>query len=130
KLPRFRWLSPGGIVAVVVWVVASGLFACYVANFGSYNKTYGTPAGVIIFLVWMWITNLAILLGAEFNAGLQRGRELGAGERKAELQIQLPPRDTPKRKRGGALNKLLARLHRDRKDEPARREPEPVTTEW
>jgi membrane protein len=65
---RFRWLSPGAVLAVVTWAIASGAFALYVANFGSYNKTYGALGGVIVFLVWMWITNLALLLGAEINA--------------------------------------------------------------
>ena len=59
KQPGFRWISPGGLVAVVVWVVASAAFALYVANFASYNKTYGTLAGVIIFLVWLWLSNTA-----------------------------------------------------------------------
>ena len=75
----FRWVSPGGIFAVLSWLVASGLFAVYVANFGSYNKTYGTLAGVIIFLVWLWISNIAILLGAELDAELERGRAVAAG---------------------------------------------------
>ncbi|GAA0585339.1 YihY/virulence factor BrkB family protein [Actinomadura livida] len=77
---RFRWVTPGGILAVVLWLAASGLFALYVANFGSYNKTYGSIAGVIIFLVWLWITNLAILLGAELNAELERGRAIAGGQ--------------------------------------------------
>lgn len=76
----FRWVTPGGVLAVVVWVVASGLFAFYVANFASYNKTYGSLAGVIVFLVWLWISNLAILLGAELNAELERGRGIAAGQ--------------------------------------------------
>jgi membrane protein len=75
----FRWVSPGGILAVVAWLIASGLFAIYVANFGHYNKTYGSVAAVIIFLVWLWISNVAILLGAEFNAELERGRAVSAG---------------------------------------------------
>jgi membrane protein len=75
----FRWVSPGGIVAIVVWLVASGLFALYVANFGHYNKVYGSIAGVIIFLIWMWISNTAILFGAEFNAELERGRAMAGG---------------------------------------------------
>jgi membrane protein len=95
ELPRFRWLTPGGGLAVVIWLVASGLFALYVANFGSYNKTYGALGGVIVFLVWMWITNLSLLIGAEFNAELERGRELAAGDRAAEHEIQLSPRDAP-----------------------------------
>jgi membrane protein len=76
---KIRWVTPGGILAVVVWLVASGLFALYVANFGHYNKVYGSLAGVIIFLLWMWISNIAILLGAELNAELQRGRAIAAG---------------------------------------------------
>ncbi|MCR6483791.1 YihY/virulence factor BrkB family protein [Amycolatopsis sp. OK19-0408] len=70
----FKWLTPGGLVAVVLWVPASAGFALYVANFGSYNKTYGSLAGVIVFLVWLWISNLAVLLGAELDAELARGR--------------------------------------------------------
>ena len=75
----FRWVTPGGILAVVVWVVASAAFALYVANFNSYNKTYGSLASVIIFLVWLWLSNTAILLGAELNAELERGRAIAAG---------------------------------------------------
>src|SRR3954452_17478737 len=70
KHPRFPWVTPGGILAVLLWIVASALFAFYVANFSSYNKTYGSLGGVIVFLIWLWITNLIILLGAEFNAEL------------------------------------------------------------
>src|SRR5579875_1283961 len=79
KQPGFRWLSAGGVLAVIVWVIASGLFALYVSFSGSYNKTYGSLATVIVFLVWLWITNIAILLGAEFNAETQRERVLRAG---------------------------------------------------
>jgi membrane protein len=75
----FRWVSPGGLLAVLIWLAASAGFAVYVANFGSYNKTYGSLAGVIIFLVWLWISNIAILLGAEFDAELQRARAVAAG---------------------------------------------------
>jgi membrane protein len=75
----FRWVSPGGILAVLLWIIASGLFALYVANFGHYNKVYGSIAGVIIFLIWMWISNVVILLGAEFNAELERGRAMAGG---------------------------------------------------
>jgi membrane protein len=77
----FRWVSPGGAVAVVIWLVASGGFALYVAHFDSYNRTYGSIAAVIVFLVWLWISNLAVLLGAEFDAELQRGRATQAGHR-------------------------------------------------
>jgi len=97
KLPGFKWISPGSVLAVVVWVIASALFAFYVANFGSYNKTYGTLGGVVSFLVWMWITNLAVLFGAELNAELERSRELDAGE-PAHDEIQLEPRQAPKEK--------------------------------
>ena len=95
RQPRFRWVSPGGVLAVVLWIVASAGFGFYVSNFGSYNKTYGTLGGVISFLVWMWITNIAILLGAEFDAELERERELEAGIN-AKDGIKLPLRATPK----------------------------------
>jgi membrane protein len=91
--PKFRWISVGAAVAIVVWVAASVLFAVYVSNFGSFNKAYGTLAGVIVFLLWLWITNLALLFGAELDAELERGRELQAGL-PAERDLQLPPRDT------------------------------------
>jgi membrane protein len=95
KHPGFRWLSPGGVFAVAVWVIASGLFALYVANFASYNKTYGTLAGVIIFLVWLWISNIAVLLGAEWNAEIERGRRIEAGQ-PAEEEPFVEPRKAPK----------------------------------
>jgi len=97
KQPGFRWMSPGGVVAVVLWVMASAAFAFYVANFGSYNKTYGTLGGVIIFLVWLWLSNIAVLLGAEFNAEIQRGRQIEAGH-PPEKEPFLEPRDTRKMK--------------------------------
>jgi membrane protein len=93
KQPKFRWLSIGAGVAILVWVVASALFGLYVSQFSSYNKTYGSLAGVIVFLLWLWITNLALLFGAELDAELERGRELQAGV-EAEETVQLPPRDT------------------------------------
>jgi membrane protein len=99
KVYGFRWVSPGSVVAVVVWIVASVGFAFYVANFGSYNKTYGALAGVIVFLVWMWITNIAVLLGAELNAETERARELEAGIPGAEEEIQAPFRGVPKGER-------------------------------
>ncbi len=92
KLPKFRWMSPGAFVALLVWVLASAAFGFYVANFGSYNETYGALAGVIIFLLWLWLTNVALLFGAEFDAELERGRQLQAGI-PAEHEVQLPPRD-------------------------------------
>ena len=93
--PRLPLDQPGAVVAILIWLIASAGFALYVANFGSYNKTYGTLGAVIVFLVWLWITNLAVLLGAEFNAELERGRELEAGL-PAEEELQLPPKDTRK----------------------------------
>jgi membrane protein len=93
--PRFRWITPGGVLAVVVWLVVSGLFAVYVGFSGSYNKTYGALATVIIFLVWLWLTNVAILLGAEFNAELQRERAIEGGM-PAEVEPFAELRDTRK----------------------------------
>jgi membrane protein len=78
--PRFLWLTAGTALAVLLWLIASLGFGVYVANFGSYNKTYGSLAGVIVFLVWLWISNLAVLLGAAFDAELVRGRQLVAGQ--------------------------------------------------
>jgi len=91
KMPKFRWVSPGAILAIVVAALATAAFGLYVANFGSYNATYGALAGVIIFLLWLWIMNLVILFGAELDAELERSRELQSGMR-AEHHIQVPPR--------------------------------------
>jgi membrane protein len=96
KQPGFKWITPGGALAVVGWVIASLAFAFYVANFGSYNKTYGALAGPIIFLVWLWISNVMILLGAEFNAELERGRAIDAGMRPEDKEPFMEPRDTRK----------------------------------
>ena len=104
KVYGFRWVSPGSVVAVVVWIAASVGFAFYVANFSSYNKTYGALAGVIVFLVWMWITNIAVLLGAELNAETERARELEVGIPGAKEEIQAPYRDVPKEERERAGN--------------------------
>lgn len=79
KQPGLRWITPGGALAVVIWLLASGAFGLYVSFSGSYNKTYGSLATVIIFLVWLWITNIAILLGAEFNAESEHQRVIQAG---------------------------------------------------
>jgi membrane protein len=95
KHPKFHWVSPGGILAVVVWLIASALFAFYVAHFGSYNKTYGALGGVITFLVWLWISNIAVLLGAEFNAELERGRAIEGGMPE-DREPFVEPRDTRK----------------------------------
>ena len=95
RQPGFRWLSPGSVLAVVLWLVASALFGLYVANFSNYNRTYGALASVVVFLIWLWITNIAILLGAELNAELERGRQIAAG-RSADDEPYLPLRDEPK----------------------------------
>lgn len=91
--PGFRWLTPGSLVAVVMWVLASLGFAFYVANFASYNKVYGSLAGVVVFLVWLWISNLAVLLGAEFDAELARGKQIERGQSE-DAEPFLEPRDT------------------------------------
>jgi membrane protein len=92
----FRWITPGSVLAVLVWVVVSAGFALYIAQFNSYNRTYGTLGGVIVFLVWLWLTNVAILLGAEFDAELARARAIAAGL-PAHAEPYLPVRDVPKR---------------------------------
>lgn len=95
KQPKFTWISPGAVLAIVVLALATLAFGLYVANFSNYDRTYGSLAGVIVFLLWLWIANIAILFGAEFNAELERGRQLEAGIA-AEEDIQLPPRDDRK----------------------------------
>jgi membrane protein len=94
KQPEFKWITPGGFVAVFIWLLASAAFALYVKFFPN-NKTYGSFGGVIVFLMWLWISNIALLLGQEMNAELERQRELDAGL-PAEDEIQLPPRAVPK----------------------------------
>ena len=120
KQPKFRWVSVGAAVAVVAWVLASALFGFYVANFSSYDKTYGSLAGVIAFLLWLWITNLALLFGAELDAELERARELQAGL-PAEETIQLPPRErtpqdpaTRQRTRSAPTSSVARRLRMTR----------------
>jgi membrane protein len=93
KQPKFRWMSVGSAIALVVLALASLGFFFYVSNFGNYNKTYGTIGGMIVLLLWLWIANLSLLFGAEFDAEMERGRELQGGI-EAEETIQLPPRDT------------------------------------
>ncbi len=95
RQPGFRWVTPGGLLAVLLWILASAAFALYVANFSSYNETYGTLGGVIAFLVWLWITNIVVLLGAELNAEIERGRQIEAGQSPGREPF-LPPRDEPK----------------------------------
>jgi membrane protein len=96
KLRGFKWVTAGSVVAIVVWAIASALFAFYVANFGSYDKTYGTLGGLIALLVWFWISNLAILFGHQLNAERERSIEIEEGRPRAEREIQLEPRDEPK----------------------------------
>jgi membrane protein len=96
KLRSVKSIMPGALLAVVVWLFASAAFAFYVSNFGSYNKTYGTLGAIIVFLVWMWITNVAILLGAEINAERERSRQLRDGTPGAERELQLAERSQPK----------------------------------
>jgi membrane protein len=95
RQPRFRWFTVGGAVALLTWIVASAAFGFYVSNFSSYNKTYGSLGAIIAFLVWLYISNCAILLGAEINAEIERGRELQAGQ-PAEDSLLLPLRDDRK----------------------------------
>jgi membrane protein len=99
KQRGFTWITPGGVVALVVWLVASAGFGLYVSQFGSYNKVYGSLAGVVVILIWMWITNLAILFGHELNAERERDVQFKEGLPGAEREIQLEPRDQPKRPR-------------------------------
>jgi membrane protein len=96
KLRGFRWVTPGAILAIVVWAIASALFALYVSNFSSYDKTYGTLAGLVVLLLWFWITNLAILFGHQMNAERERSAEIAEGQPRAEKEIQLEPRNEPK----------------------------------
>ena len=122
KQPKFRWMSMGSFVAIVVWLVASIAFGFYVANFGSYG-TYGTLGSVLVFLLWLWITNNALLFGAEVDAEVERGRELQAGL-PAEEAIQLPPRDTrasekkQKKEQEDVEQARALRLSRGKEDDP------------
>ena len=112
KQPKFRWISMGALLAILILTLATVAFGIYVTNFSNYDRTYGSLAGVVIFLLWLYIANLALLFGAEFDAELERGRELQAGL-EAEETLQLPPRDT---------RKIDKAQERDRKDlEEARR---------
>jgi membrane protein len=99
KLAGFRWVTPGALLAIVLWLVASAAFAFYVANFGSYDKTYGALGGVVCLLVWFWITNVALLLGMELNSERERRRELAAGVGGADRELQLDARSEPKRQK-------------------------------
>jgi membrane protein len=95
RMRGLRWVAPGAAFALTVWLIASAGFALYVANFGSYDKTYGTLGGAIAFLVWMWLTNSALLLGAQLNAERERSVEIGEGLPRAERELQMEPRAEP-----------------------------------
>jgi membrane protein len=96
KMRGLRWVAPGAAFALVVWLLGSAAFAFYVANFGSYNKTYGTLGGAVVFLVWMWLTNAALLLGAQLNSERERNAEIEEGAPRAERELQMEPRNEPK----------------------------------
>ncbi|GAB3623288.1 YihY/virulence factor BrkB family protein [Mariniluteicoccus endophyticus] len=122
RQPRFRWVSVGSLLAIGIWVVLSVAFGFYVANFGNYNKTYGALGGVIIFLLWIWITNNALLFGAEVDSEMERSRELQAGI-EAERSLQLPPRDTrASDKAADKREKLVAQGREIREEAEARGE--------
>ncbi len=95
RQPGIRWVTPGSVLAVLLWIIVSAAFAFYVSSFASYNKTYGALGGIIVFLVWLWLTNVVILLGAELNAEIERGRQIQAGH-PAHREPYLPARDEPK----------------------------------
>lgn len=123
--PKFRWISAGAIIALVVWAVASLVFAFYVANFGSYNKTYGALGGVVVFLLWLWITNLSLLFGAEFDSEMERSRQLQGGIA-AEDELQLPARDTTtleKKEKTEAEDRAEARRIREAHDDEESEQP-------
>jgi len=123
RQPRFRWVSPGAFLAIVVWVAASVGFAFYVSHFSSYNKTYGSLAAVIVALLWLWLTNLALLFGAELDAELERGRELQAGL-PAEESLQLPLRDDRNVKKGQRRRRAeIADAREIREDAEAQAQP-------
>src|SRR3954451_20600542 len=99
KQRGFKWITPGSFIALVVWLLASAAFALYVSKFGSYNKTYGSLAGFVVVLIWLWITNVAILFGHELNAERERAHQFEDGVPGAERELQLEPRDEPEPRR-------------------------------
>ncbi|MFC6325085.1 YihY/virulence factor BrkB family protein [Microbacterium koreense] len=128
KLPRFRWLSLGALVAIVVMGIASLGFGFYVSNFATYNQTFGAFAGVIIFLIWLFLINAALLLGVEFNAEIERGRQLQAGI-PAERQLHLPSRDTRQIERSREADRITEErgaMLRDGKELPSARPDSPI----
>jgi membrane protein len=123
KQPKFRWLSIGALVAILVWIVASVAFAFYVSTFGSYNKTYGSLAGAIAGLLWLWITNNALLFGAELDSEIERGRQLQAGIA-AEEELQLPARDMRGIRKARRKDQKDVSRGRAIREQAAREEPE------
>jgi membrane protein len=95
RVSGVRWITAGALLALIAWIVASAIFALYVANFGSYDKTYGALGGVVVFLLWMWITNMAILLGAELNSETERARQIHTGVRGADKELKVEEREAP-----------------------------------
>lgn len=126
RQPKMRWISVGAGIAIAVWLVMSILFGFYVANFGSYNKTYGSLAGIVVFLLWLWLTNVALLFGAEVDSELERVRQLEAGI-PAEETLQLPPRDTAKSDKAAAKKEAIVEEGR-RIRESAEGDPTPRKT--
>jgi membrane protein len=116
KQPKFRWMSMGALIALIVLVVATLLFGLYVTTFSNYAKTYGSLAGVIVFLLWLWIANMALLFGAEFDAETERGRQLQAGIA-AEENIQLPPRDTKRSEKAASAEEGDVQRARELREE-------------
>lgn len=112
KQAGIKWVSPGGVIAVLIWLAVSGLFAVYVTNFASYNKTYGSLAGVVVFLVWLWLTNVAILLGAEVNAELDHALAIAKGLPE-DVEPFAEPRDTRKLDEESTHAAAQARVVRD-----------------
>jgi membrane protein len=112
RQPRFRWVSVGAILAILMWAVLTAGFGLYVATIGSYDQTYGALGGMIVFLLWLWLTNLALLFGAELDSELERGRELQSGLAAEEI-IQLPPRDTRKLEKDEASHEKHLRRGRE-----------------
>jgi membrane protein len=112
RQPRFRWVSVGAVLAIVIWGLLSAAFGFYVANFGAYDKTYGALGGMIVLLLWLWLTNLALLFGAELDSELERGRELQSGLAAEEI-LQLPPRDTRKLEKDKATEEQVLRRGRE-----------------
>lgn len=119
KQPKFRWMSLGGFIALIVLAITTAAFSLYVANFGNYNATYGAIAGVIVLLLWIWLANISLLFGVEFDAEMERGRQLQGGI-EAEKTIQLPPRDTKAAEKKNEKHLKLVREGRELREKYGR----------